>query len=849
MEIPTAAIHRLQSAVREAASAPTSSPPPPFPSVANAVAAFDSRTVPSASLGLRCVRCGAAGGLLRGAESAVCVYCGSSRREEFGGIAFRDSVAYRWLLGSLGMDGSELVEFDNKSTDSSKTKEALKNDMVLSDLLDLKLTFLPENKETPGSTKSNEQPSSAYALNLSGVNLDSFFAERMENTTITTTPTQTRTVVQEKQSINNRSHNSSNLEMRTTSKGIYSTGMKTSSENTNQIEGTPEFANWDAGFQSASSESVIKDSKQFDLFNSNLTTKTANFPAPGTAVNPVVPNGNERDSRSTELEDSKDLATASGRLVKDGSDIGIFPEDSVAELPESSISKNSVQSDQLPVRGDTVVGIDEAFDDWQEFTGGSQGNLSSAEHMDEPIKSKPSEIKTIDTWPVSSMESSNVSGGPVDDWQAFTSSSGKVGYLVKPVEGSAGGQGGDLVKPVVETANIPFEHSSEVSPVDLWPVGNVKEPNSTKMLKETNDSFDDWQDFTTSGQAQGVPSNQVGGMTEVSHVTYKETDDVSWFTGVAREERKINLMNKSNIMLDDLQDFAGSDPAQHSSSNVGGEIMNLSFGQHGGTDTVQSWVGGSNKITTNTVTTNIENSFDIWQDFTTSGHQKENFSNFGKEMTSASSEPAKETDPLDSWLTSNSQECNSSKDVNRITDSSSGWQDFANFGQTQSMEIPGVVKEPSGAEPLDLWASSNSNELKNHEQINEDSDPFDDSHDFKNSHPLDTSLQVPSNASLDNPSPLKPDALHGLEFGSFAPPVPSQSQSDNRDNLDEANTVPSDEHLKRNRPSRRSRATRKSVHAQQNQQPLAQQNQQTRALVGWPGSRVNRGQPIQAPGG
>lgn len=109
MEIPTAVINRIQSSLREAAGAPAAdaaAAAPPFPSVADAVAAFDSG---AASAELRCGRCGAAGGLLRGAKSALCAYCGCPRRgeeTEGAGIAFRDGAAYRWLLGSLGLDGS-----------------------------------------------------------------------------------------------------------------------------------------------------------------------------------------------------------------------------------------------------------------------------------------------------------------------------------------------------------------------------------------------------------------------------------------------------------------------------------------------------------------------------------------------------------------------------------------------------------------------------------------------------------------------------------------------------------------------------------------------------------------------
>lgn len=57
------------------------------------------------------------------------------------------------------------------------------------------------------------------------------------------------------------------------------------------------------------------------------------------------------------------------------------------------------------------------------------------------------------------MESSNnVTDNSVDDWQAFTSSSGQGGNSVKPIEGSAASQGGDVVKPVGQTASISFEH-------------------------------------------------------------------------------------------------------------------------------------------------------------------------------------------------------------------------------------------------------------------------------------------------------------------------------------------------------------------------------------------------------
>jgi hypothetical protein len=106
MEIPTTVIHRIQSSLREAADAPSTdvTPSPTFPSVADAVASFDSGPASEVRWEFGASAVG------RRSKSALCVYCGCPRRggeeAEGGGIAFCDGTAYRWLLGSLGLDGS-----------------------------------------------------------------------------------------------------------------------------------------------------------------------------------------------------------------------------------------------------------------------------------------------------------------------------------------------------------------------------------------------------------------------------------------------------------------------------------------------------------------------------------------------------------------------------------------------------------------------------------------------------------------------------------------------------------------------------------------------------------------------
>jgi hypothetical protein len=217
---------------------------------------------------------------------------------------------------------------------------------------------------------------------------------------------------------------------------------------------------------------------------------------------------------------------------------------------------------------------------------------------------------------------------------------------------------------------------------------------------------------------------------------------------------------------------------------------------------VQLWANTSNEAT-NTVSTDIEDStFDIWQDLTTSRHQQEKSSNLGREASGVSSEPAQEIDSMDLWLTSNVTESNSSsKGASRIDDSPEGWQDFASFGQAQrNLKIPvegKFHKDLSGTEPVDLWSSSHTEQFKNLEQINQNKDPFDGWRDLKNTPQLETNSQDLPRDPLSDKPPVSALDMLGLESGSCSQSAPSQSQIDKKDNSNEANAVPSGDHLER----------------------------------------------------
>jgi hypothetical protein len=175
--------------------------------------------------------------------------------------------------------------------------------MIISDMLDLKLTCLSKNKEASASSISEEQPSAAHTSNLSGVNVDFFFVERKEETPAATVFPQASTVVNEKQTTGSKSLESSRSEMHATSTGFPT------SQRTNQIEATPAFANWDAEFQSASSVSAAPDSEQLDLFKGTSAAESFSFPATVTAINLVVGDGNKTNVTSAILEHSEGLVS------------------------------------------------------------------------------------------------------------------------------------------------------------------------------------------------------------------------------------------------------------------------------------------------------------------------------------------------------------------------------------------------------------------------------------------------------------------------------------------------------------------------------------------------------------
>ncbi|KAJ6799832.1 uncharacterized protein M6B38_204510 [Iris pallida] len=184
MEIPSALIRKIQVGLRKKAGVPsydsTDQSLPPLPSFHDALskAAAEDPSVPSY---LRCNRCNRR--LLGGIRSTLCIFCGQEhRREGFShSVSFTSTTAYRNLLQSLGLNGSEAINLDAESNDSTKSQDTPNSGLVLSNLLSLELRW-PSQKEEIANSDTNKDPVSTPAVNLSGVDLDSYFSDSRNET-------------------------------------------------------------------------------------------------------------------------------------------------------------------------------------------------------------------------------------------------------------------------------------------------------------------------------------------------------------------------------------------------------------------------------------------------------------------------------------------------------------------------------------------------------------------------------------------------------------------------------------------------------------------------------------------
>ncbi|XP_017701491.2 uncharacterized protein LOC108511760 [Phoenix dactylifera] len=339
-EIPFDRIHRLQSGLRAAAGIPSYDPSdpalPPLPSIEDAVEALD----PSRPPYLRCKRC--RGGLLRGLQSTLCIYCGADRRREGLSyeISFNSTVGCRKLLESLGLDGSEAVTLDTESSDS-KGKDKPKGGLVLSDLLDLELKWPLDKEEVDNSSINKEFSNNKYALNLSGFDLDNSFSEPKIEAASAARGLPDEQMMPEKQSIKQNDEFSGSDSM---FENLWSSDMKASSFNNKSSEFGESFTVWEVEFHTASSKTSAADSKSVDLFQDSSNTESITTLRPQATI-----------CQQTDIQNDTSSKDNTGKVTNDA----VEPSSTNNSIPDDFLSMNSGEvskSDELKSNGETNIG-------------------------------------------------------------------------------------------------------------------------------------------------------------------------------------------------------------------------------------------------------------------------------------------------------------------------------------------------------------------------------------------------------------------------------------------------------------------------------------------------------------
>ncbi|XP_059661095.1 uncharacterized protein LOC132307382 [Cornus florida] len=257
-EVPTDLIRQVQISLREDAGLSSYDPQDPtlpaLPSLAGSIAGFD----PSPP-DLRCKNC--KGRLVRGLQSVICVYCGNQQLKEVtpDPIAFKSTFGYRWLLQSLDLDESETIGPPIEGNESNRGKSSGKDEISLSDLLNLQIIW-PAESEKPGTSFTNKVlVQDQSSLNLTGADVDNFFPEPRQDTVSNATEKQP---VKIEQFDNIKA--STFVDQENISLFLNAQPSETAVRSHEDVKGE-QFSGW-ADFQSAGSGNQHEGSKSFDPF-------------------------------------------------------------------------------------------------------------------------------------------------------------------------------------------------------------------------------------------------------------------------------------------------------------------------------------------------------------------------------------------------------------------------------------------------------------------------------------------------------------------------------------------------------------------------------------------------------
>ncbi|KAF7823156.1 mucin-21-like isoform X1 [Senna tora] len=543
---------------------------PKLSSVAETIAVLD----PSPPY-LRCKIC--KGKLIRGLQSSICVFCGSNPHKDLppDPIKFKDTVGYRCLLDSLHLDGSEMVGPIAEGKESNRGRNASKVEIPLSELLDLEIRRPSELDEVTSSNSGEEAFQSKGLFNLAAVDLDRFFSQR--KSVSDASEEQLASNKQIDSAENNTFQANENLSF------FQNAQVSETAPESTEDQSVNSFSGWEANFQSASSGAVHEETKSFDHSAVDLDEVFGS----GKASIGVMKNDNLNPAASMENDWFQDDIGRTSHLEV-GSQTGkpeVTMDLNFAKVEETAKSSSTgnfewMQDDQGHGsfnKTTAVVTTDEvadSFDDWDAFAGSASSQAPSGSVSNSKITSQTGEFEMI----------ANLNDTKTAEGTNNSSSTGN------------------------------FEWFQD----DHWQGSNNKKMD-TVTTHDVADSVNAWDDFLGSTSTQdpfsSVPNSVITNQTGKSEIS---------------SDLNITKMAESTISSSTKNfDWVGDD----------------------------QWLGSNNKKT-GTVTDEVAESFDDWNDFTSSATTQDPSNNVWKQTVNQMSS-AEQTSEMDIFsLSSNSHDMN-----------------------------------------------------------------------------------------------------------------------------------------------------------------------------------------------
>ncbi|KAM7275304.1 hypothetical protein ACFE04_017170 [Oxalis oulophora] len=752
-EIPIDLIHQLQLSLRKQAN--ISKYNDPIDDDNDATSSTSISELDPSPPNLRCNSCNAR--LLRGQQSVICVFCGKqlpSQIDDFTPtITFNSTLGCKWLLHSLNLDGSETIETSFESPEPSGIEES-----VLSDLLDLRIKWIerPEVDEFDVRATTDDALFQKSTLNLGGAVKDDYVIVAKEESAFPLkteqVPTNEGSDFQVHESINlfesvkpletsgtSIQGEDSDFQVRESINLFENVKPLETLGTSTQDESHDSFSAWDAEFQSSDSKNVHEESKTGGDFAGPSVDLSAHmdsiFGSVNGKIDTVSSSSNTNDwfhddllwsssskvgnqtKQFEETTDSKD----SGKMEISGN---IVSHDSWGDFTFSTGAKDSSNSDKPPNEKE-IEFEDASSDTWNEFTDSSNPAVAQVKIDSEEKPPNEREIEfeddSSDAWndfavSTSAIDTSNqaVTQVKIEGNESSDKILNEDSFTQDPSSNEIANH--------TSSSNDTSDHKTEYDTFDSWndftssTVANSDNPNKqtvnhaneeleSKITDQYGDSSDVWNNFSSSTvtrETHGLAKETPGQLVADPEISNQEDDDPydGWnvFTNSTSSQLPSNGSSKQSMEAIFESGKAKDDTVTSSSDAKQIEVPvlmeNKRISSSAGIDLVQhnnEWQSSNNR-----------ESFDAWGDFTSS---------------KPAQEPLPGSEPPD----------NSGVDIK--DDSEDIWNDFmatTSVGDSSNKEITPI-------------SSGN-------KTISVDSDLFDNWNDFHSS----SGTQDPSNETVNH---------------------------------------------------------------------------------------------------